>query len=104
MKALKRREKGNGDKLSSREAKLIDLYNKLADRSERLTEKYNRLKGKEERFDESKLPGLEHYPAGSKSKKFGERAEKVKGKLLGYTEEFNSIKDEAEAILTKMGK
>tara|TARA_R110001599_G_C11846398_1_gene620050 strand:- start:191 stop:505 length:315 start_codon:yes stop_codon:yes gene_type:complete len=104
MKALKKKNNGGGDKLSSREAKLVDLYNKLADKSERLTKKYNRLKGKEEKFDESKLPGLEHYPAGSKSKRFGERAGNVKGKLLGYKKEFNSIKDEAEAILKKMGK
>ena len=77
MKALKKKNNGGGDKLSSREAKLVDLYNKLADKSERLTKKYNRLKGKEEKFD---------------------------GKLLGYKKEFNSIKDEAEAILKKMGK
>ena len=104
MKALKRKEKGNGDKLTGAEAKLIDRYNRLADKSERLTIKYNKLKFKEEESDETKGTVYDHYPAGSKSKKFGERAANVKGKLLGYKEEFNSIKDEAEAILTKMGK
>tara|TARA_R110000751_G_scaffold192009_2_gene297617 strand:- start:113 stop:502 length:390 start_codon:yes stop_codon:yes gene_type:complete len=102
MKALKRKEKGNGDKITPAEAKLIDRYNRLADKSERLNDKYIKLKGKEDRFDETKNTVYDHYPAGSKSKKFGDRAADVKKKLLGYKEEFNSIKDEAEAILTKV--
>ena len=109
MKALKRKEKGKGDKFSRAEIKLIDRYNRLADKSKRLVKRHDELRKKADTYDESTLPGLDHYPPGRRSDKFTGKADDILGRLegtgtrTGIYDEFNKIKDEAEAILKRMG-